>query len=230
VVVISSFHPFIYYNDGVVKSLNLKQINLAGYLLSGVETNMNQGGILSGKAIELAVSSKEILIDRFDPKYLNPASYDLTLGREVRIYSDLVDIHTLKPFGKEGGVLDSRECNPTKSFGLNDEGLTLYPGVGYLMHTEERVGTQRYVPVLDGKSSLARLFIQIHSTAGYGDPNFFGQYTLEVLVQHPVRVYPGMRIAQIRFHTLVGEPVMYQGNYIGENARGAVPSRSWNQF
>jgi dCTP deaminase len=107
----------------------------------------------------------------------------------------------------------------------------LEPNVGYLMHTIERVHTKKYVPVLDGKSSIGRLFMKVHETAGYGDAGFDGQYTLEVTVVHPLRVYPGMRIAQMRFHTILGEvQKLYAGNYTGEAAKGPVPSRAWRQF
>jgi dCTP deaminase len=112
-----------------------------------------------------------------------------------------------------------------------EKGWVLQPGIGYLMHTEECIYTKKYVPVLDGKSSIGRLFVQIHITAGFGDPNYFGQYTLEVVAHHPIRIFPGMRIAQIRFHTIAGHVKnMYEGNYKGASARGAVASRAWKQF
>lgn len=84
--------------------------------------------------------------------------------------------------------------------------LTLEPRKLYLLHTAERVSTKAFVPVLDGKSSIGRLGICIHLTAGYGDPGFDGQYTLEVTCVIPVRIYAGMRFCQMRFHTMVGEP------------------------
>jgi dCTP deaminase len=101
------------------------------------------------------------------------------------------------------------------------------------MHTAERIVTDSFVPVLDGKSSLGRLFMQVHATAGYGDPGFDGQYTLEVTVTQPVVIYAGMRFCQIRFHTLVGfQRTSYQakGHYIGPLAEGPVASMSWKQF
>jgi dCTP deaminase len=101
------------------------------------------------------------------------------------------------------------------------------------MHTRERIWTEKFVPIVDGKSSIGRLFIQIHATAGYGDPGYDGEYTLEVIVQHPVRVYAGMRIGQIRFHTLEGEvekTYKVTGSYKDEAAQGAVASKAWRQF
>jgi dCTP deaminase len=178
--------------------------------------NEEKHGILSGNAILEAVKAGRIRIDPFDPKQLNPVSIDLTLGSEVRVYQE--------------AVLDSRQKNPTKSFTIGPDGLVIYPGTGYLMHTIERVWTDSYVPIIDGKSSLGRLFVKVHETAGYGDPHFNGQYTLEVTCVHPIRLYAGMRVCQVRFNTIVGEVTPYDGHYKGETAMGAVASRSWEQF
>jgi dCTP deaminase len=130
------------------------------------------------------------------------------------------------------GCLDSARENEVTRYKMEDTGFILMPGVGYLMHTQERIYTEKYVPIIDGKSSIGRLFCFIHVTAGYGDPGFDGQYTLEVIVQQPLIVYPGMRFCQIRFHTILGEVDSYKerGNYKGELAEGPVPSRSWKMF
>lgn len=130
-------------------------------------------------------------------------------------------------------ILRSDDKNEVLTFEMDrEDGWLLKPGIGYLMHTAERIWTTKYVPVLDGKSSLGRLFMTAHVTAGYGDPGFNGQYTLEVVVTHPVVVYPGMRFCQIRFHTYVGEHLHYEttGHYTGALAEGPVPSMSWKQF
>jgi dCTP deaminase len=127
--------------------------------------------------------------------------------------------------------MDSKAPQKVLEFEMHpDRGFVLLKGIGYLMHTAERVRTGHYVPVLDGKSSIGRLFIAVHVTAGYGDTGFDGQYTLEVTAQHPVVVYPGMRFCQIRFHTTVGDVQPYHGNYTGEASMGPVPSRAYNQF
>ena len=98
------------------------------------------------------------------------------------------------------------------------------------MHTRERVGTEKFVPIIDGKSSIGRLFVFCHVTAGFGDVGFFGQYTLEVLTVHPVILYAGMRICQIRFQSIAGEFDFYKGHYRNETAQGAVPSHAYEQF
>ncbi len=175
------------------------------------------GGIISGKQIRAEVEFGGIEIDPFEPDNVNPASMDLRLAENVTMYSD-------------PGIWDSRKQIPTITQKIGENGFNLFPGQLYLLHTIERVKTTKYVPVLDGKSSIGRLGIQIHLTAGYGDPGFDGQYTMEVIVVHPVTVYVGMRFCQMRFHSIEGDITQYNGNYQGESSKGAVPSRSWRQF
>ena len=178
-------------------------------------------GILSGKEIKSQIKNGDIEISPFDPELVNPASVDLRLGEMVRMYEDV---------GSGNPVLDCRTESMTRLFEMNPSGLVLQPGELYLMHTYERVFTNRFVPVLDGKSSIGRLGICVHLTAGYGDPGFNGQYTLEVTTVYPVRVYPRMRFCQMRFHTIEGEVQQYTGNYTGGAAMGPVASRCWKQF
>jgi dCTP deaminase len=215
-------------------------------------TELEAGGILSGLTIKKMVESGDIEIDPWDPTHvnfgdrLNPASYDLTLGPHVAVYSDVVvgefgsllPGSQLRPIGyyndlpSKNGYIDVRKKNPVKRYEMDDKGLLLMPGIGYLMHTAERIKTDRFNPILDGKSSIGRLFLAVHVTAGYGDAGFDGQYTLEVIVTHPTIVVPGMRFCQMRFHTIVGEVETYgkKGNYQGELAKGPVESRSWKMF
>lgn len=198
---------------------------LEGVIWMG-DGNSGLGGILSDSAIRKAVECGDIEIDPFDPAQLNPVSYDLTLGNEIVTY-----LGEVSPITTICSMLDVRVAPGTFSSKFDDRGFVLQPGTGYLMHTVERVATKKYVPVLDGKSSLGRLFMKIHETAGYGDPGFDGQYTLEVTVMYPLRIYPGMRIAQMRFHTIMGDVErLYDGNYKGETSRGPVASRAWKQF
>jgi dCTP deaminase len=160
-----------------------------------------------------------ISIEPFQHEHLNPSSVDLTLGPTVVEY-------ILK------GELDARKPPKFRKYGIENSGIVLKPGRAYLMHTNEIVHTDHYVSVLDGKSSLGRLFISVHETAGYVDPGFKGQITLEVTVTHPVRVYAGMRFCQLRFYSMVGKPVLYgdTGHYLGELAMGAVPSLCHQQI
>lgn len=184
--------------------------------------------ILSDSAIRRAVERGDIVIDPFDPAQLNPVSYDLRLGDQVAVYDEWV-FDSFRPRAVE---IDIKTKPKVTRFTINPtSGLRLNPGVGYLMHTMERINTNKYVPVLDGKSSIGRLFMKVHETAGFGDPAFDGEYTLEVTVVHPLRVYAGMRVAQMRFHTIEGEVEKpYAGNYTGESAKGPVASKAWKQF
>jgi dCTP deaminase len=197
------------------------------------------GGILSDQEIRRAIREGDIVINPFVDDHVNPVSVDLTLGDEVLVYSKWVwskDVEGSVPGLQLGripdfSVLDVREVPVTRKFSISERGFVLMPGIGYLMHTKESVWTNKYVPVLDGKSSIGRLFMQVHFTAGFGDPGFAGQYTLEVTVVHPLRVYAGMRVAQMRFHTISGEVERpYNGNYVGDAARGPVASRAYKQF
>lgn len=198
-------------------------------------------GILTGAEIRRNIDQGKIEIDPFLPAHINPASVDLTLGEQVRVYeavtslwpADLAAYSRGENIYRNEVALDAKDELATRSFRITEAGWLLKPGIGYLMHTRERVRTDHFVPVLDGKSSIGRLFIQVHVTAGYGDPGFDGQYTLEVVSTHPIVVYAGMRICQMRFHTVCGEVTSYQdrpSHYTGPAAQGAVPSQAWRQF
>lgn len=206
---------------------------------------MQNGGILSGVEIIDAVGRGEISISPWNKKNINSASYDLTLGSIVAVYRDVV-YHDFE-FSSSGvpgerlspkdSFVPHRNCcidiskqNAIIKYEMDQKGIMLKPGIGYLMHTSERISTSKYEPVLDGKSSIGRLFVTAHVTAGYGDPGFDGQYTLEVVVVHPTIVYPGVRFCQMRFHTIVGDIIPYEGSYCGKLAEGPVPSRSWKMF
>lgn len=173
-------------------------------------------GILSGRKIKQCIEEGMIHINPYDPKLINPVSIDLRLGKNVRCYTQ--------------HELDAKIDNPTQDLYVGSWGLALQPGQLYLMHTLERVRTDHFVPIIDGKSSIGRLGICVHLTAGFGDPGFDGQYTLEVTAVRPVRVYAGMRFCQMRFHTIEGDVELYKGNYTNQHSMGPVASRSWKQF
>jgi dCTP deaminase len=200
---------------------------------------MRTGGILSDQEIRRAIREGDIVIDPFVDDHVNPVSVDLTLGDEILVYEDWVRVRQ-DPFvsgdrlfarNDPHNVIDVKKEPRMTSCRIPGRGFVLDPSIGYLMHTREVVHTQKYVPVIDGKSSIGRLFMSVHITAGFGDPGFNGQYTLEVTVVHPLRIYAGMRVAQIRFHTICGEVEKpYNGNYVGNAARGPVASRAYKQF
>lgn len=205
--------------------------------------------ILSGHEIRRQVDTGGIEIDPYDETRVQPNSIDLTLGAEVCVYSSVSAMGDPKYAGLNGielgtslavsrcihscgGILDPREKSPHIVMRMDESGWLLVPGVLYLMHTAERIHTKKYVTQLNGKSSIARLGVIVHFTAAYGETGFNGQYTLEVSAVHPTILYPGMAIAQAVFYTVEGEVEDYQtkGHYTGSGARGAIPSRSHEQF
>lgn len=179
--------------------------------------------ILSGSEIQNALNLGRIHIFPFQRGQLNEASYDLTLGSMVKVYT-FPEMKCLDPKNPKSLAMETRMVPPS--------GMTLYPGEGYLLHTEERITTDHYVACIDGKSTLGRMFVLVHYTAGFVDPGFDGQYTLEVSALYPTRVYPGMRIAQVRFHTVQGLITSYKdrGQYVGERALGPVEPGTDNLF
>lgn len=159
--------------------------------------------ILTGDEIRKRVKAGRITLDPLDGVKFGPNSVDLTLHPELRVYSQ--------------DVLDCREDNPTLSGELTEEGGLLLPGRLYLARTVETVGSSEVVPVVSGRSSLGRLGICIHCTAGFCDLGFVGTITLEVTVTHPVVVYPGMRVCQVWFLEPVGDrEQLYGGKYNGQ--------------
>lgn len=193
--------------------------------------------VLTGPAIMRAVDDGKISIDPFFFKQINPTSYDLRLGNKLRMYCNVGEEAQVIECARRGyGIpavrLDAAKPNHSVEFEIPPEGIELQPGNFYLGHTLERVATSHFQPSVEGKSSVARLTIEVHLTAGWGEPGFDGQYTLEMGCRLPVTIYAGMLICQIKFETLEGDIIDYKkkGNYVGENAVGPVASRSYMQF
>ncbi len=160
--------------------------------------------ILTGKEIARCVNNGSITIDPFDRKQLNPNSYNLRLGNLLLVYS--------------GQILDMQQDNRVDLIWLRGtDGIVLLPGRLYLGCTTEVIGSEEFVPIIDGRSSVGRLGINIHATAGYGDLGFKGSFTLELSVVQPVRIYPNVQIAQVRFQTVQGAITKYKGKYNGQS-------------
>ncbi|MCH2046708.1 MAG: dCTP deaminase [Saprospiraceae bacterium] len=147
--------------------------------------------ILSDKEILKAIDNQEIVIDPFDPNCLGTNSYDVHLGKYLATYT--------------GRVLDARKHNPIEIFEIPEEGYVLEAGILYLGVTEEYTETHNSVPFLEGKSSVGRLGIDIHATAGKGDVGFCNTWTLEISCTHPVRIYAGMPIGQLIYFGVQGD-------------------------
>ena len=167
--------------------------------------------ILLKKEIERKVQEKEIHINPYNPKQLGPNSYDVRLSSVLKVYD----------FSKSGvDCLDCASENPTREIQIPKEGYILQPGTLYLGCTVEEAGSDYFIPMYEGRSSMARLGIQSHISAGFGDIGFKSNWTLEITVVHPVRVYAYMRIGQIYFHhvsPLCDEVVeKYSGKYVSQ--------------
>ena len=170
--------------------------------------------ILSGQEIKKHMG-KEIIIEPFDEKRINPNSYNLSLAGELLVY----DNH----------VLDMKEPNPVSRIIIPEDGLLLEPNRLYLGRTNEYTSTSRYVPMLEGRSSTGRLGLFIHVTAGFGDIGFSGYWTLEIFCVQPVRIYPNVEICQIYYHDIDGEYGLYKsGKY--QNNTGIQPSLMYKDF
>jgi len=179
---------------------------------------------LSGLEISRARDRGDVIIDPFDQKCVGPNSYDLTLFGELKTYKQIPDYHG-------GGIvpLDVKRENYTESHLIDEYGYILQPNTLYLGCTNEVAGSTKYVPCIEGRSSMARLGIKVHFTAGFGDVGFVGQWTLEIECVQPVRIYKDMRICQVYFDTIEGEiGQLYAGKYNG--SVGAIASRSYEDY
>jgi dCTP deaminase len=147
--------------------------------------------ILTDTKILQEMEKGTIVISPFDRKYLGSNSYDVHLGRYLALY--------------KSDILDAKVHNEVEYIEIPDEGLILLPHRLYLGVTEEYTETHAHVPFLEGKSSIGRLGIDIHATAGKGDIGFCNTWTLEISVKQAVRVYHGMPIGQLIYFEISGE-------------------------
>jgi dCTP deaminase len=156
-----------------------------------------------------------IEISSWNEERLGSNSYDLTLSKHLKVYTD--------------DVLDCKRDNPTLSIIIPDHGFTLKPRELYLGSTVEYTKThESIVPQLEGKSSIARLGICIHLTAGFGDCGFAGHWTLDITCVKPVIIYAGMPIAQIYYFMTLGKCIKpyYTKRNAKYNEQGAMPVAS----
>ena len=199
-------------------------------------------GMLTGKEIFNEVQKGNIEIDPFDQSRINPNSYNLRLDSVLHVYSVdqtqsfgdientpgiIVDDDTWQwqSENKYGQCyLDLHRKDYTDDLYIPHGGIILMPGILYLGSTIERTFTDKYVPMLNGRSSVGRKGLTIHVTAGFGDIGFNGKWTLEMTVVHPLKVYAGDEICQISFINPVGDTsYQYNGRY--QNQTGVVDSK-----
>lgn len=170
--------------------------------------------ILSGLEIKSRLN-KDIFIEPFNEKQLNPNSYNLRLAPDLMVYKN--------------DVLDMKTPNDVEELTIPEEGLLLEPGKLYLGRTVEHTRADAHVPMLEGRSSIGRLGLFIHVTAGFGDVGFNGFWTLEIFCVQPIRIYADVEICQIYYHSLEGEYEKYtSGKY--QNNTSIQPSLLYKDF
>jgi dCTP deaminase len=170
--------------------------------------------ILSGIEIESQLG-KNIFIKPFAKSQLNPNSYNLKLHNELVCYDEI--------------LLDMKKPNNCKNLIIPEDGLILEPNKLYLGRTVEYTETKNYVPMIEGRSSVGRLGLFIHVTAGFGDVGFSGFWTLEIFCVQPIKIYPFVEICQIYYHTVSKEFEPYKsGKYQHNN--GIQPSMLYKDF
>lgn len=147
--------------------------------------------ILTDKQILAEVEAGTIVVTPWNPENLGTNSYDVHLGNTLATYT--------------AEVLNAREHNAIEYFEIPEDGFVLRPEKLYLGVTAEYTETHKHVPFLEGKSSVGRLGIDIHATAGKGDVGFCNTWTLEISVTQPVRIFGGMPIGQLIYFEVGGE-------------------------
>lgn len=166
--------------------------------------------MLTGNEIKIQVAAGRIAIEPFDEKCIGPNSYDVHLSDTLLVYTE--------------AVLDPKQDNRYREIKIQPEGIVLLPGRVYLGKTVEYTESPYHIPMYEGRSSLGRLGVFSHVSAGFGDIGFRGNWTLEFSVVQPVQIYPGMRIGQLYWHNPDGEILRrYDGKYQGQT--NATPSR-----
>ncbi len=163
--------------------------------------------IVSGKEI-IKNMGETIIIEPFSLAQINPNSYNLRLHNELLVYTD--------------ATLDMKRPLATRRITIPETGFRLEPGILYLARTVERTQTDSYVPMIEGRSSIARVGLFVHITAGLGNIGSNGYWTLELTVVQPVIIYPWIEICQIYFHQITGEFDIYTAKY--KNSEDIQPS------
>lgn len=158
--------------------------------------------VLSGHEIKRQLG-KNIILEPFDESKLNPNSYNLSLHDELLVYDE--------------DVLDMRRANRVRRLSIPPEGFVLQPNQLYLGRTSERTETHNLVPMIEGRSSVGRLGLFVHVTAGFGDVGFCGYWTLEMFAVRPVRIYAGVAICQIFYHDIRGTFTEYASDKYQHN-------------
>lgn len=170
--------------------------------------------ILTGQEILKQVNAKRIVIEPFDEATVTTNSYDLHLGDTLLRYTQ--------------DELDPKKENPVEEVKIPEGGLLLNQHDFYLASTVEVIGSNHYAPMLHAKSGTARQGLFVHVTSDLVNIGSIGQLTLQLYATLPVRLYAGMRIAQVTFWKPEGEISLYKGKY--QSAKGPGVSKNYLEF
>jgi dCTP deaminase len=185
--------------------------------------------LLSDKDIKTQIESGRVGIDPYEPAMVQPSSIDVRLDKFFRVFENHRYPH-IDPSTEQTDLTREVEAN-------GDEPFVLHPGEFVLGSTYEVVTLPNNIAArLEGKSSLGRLGLLTHSTAGFIDPGFSGHVTLELanVATLPILLYPGMKIGQVCFFQMTSDAEhpygssVYGSRYQGQ--RGPTPSRSHANF
>jgi dCTP deaminase len=185
--------------------------------------------LLSDRDIAAEIKSGRVKVDPFDPKMIQPSSVDVRLDRFFRVFENH-RYEVIDPSVEQSELTREVAVAP-------DDFFILHPGEFVLASTYEVITLPDDIAGrLEGKSSLGRLGLLTHSTAGFIDPGFSGHITLELsnVANLPVKLYPGMKIGQlclIKLSSPAEHPygsALYGSRYQGQ--RGPTPSKSWLNF
>ncbi len=195
--------------------------------------------VLLGSEIIDEYNNGKIVISPFNEQHVGPNSIDVTICNTLLTYipckierkfssnntfKNWVTIDNEEYINADNQIIDMAHKNKTYDLTIPEDGLVLIPGVLYLGATNEIAGSDYYIPMYEGRSSMARLGIQSHISAGFGDLFFKSNWTLEITVVHPTVIYPNRRIGQVYFHKvdesarekLLLQGKEYQGKYINQ--------------
>jgi dCTP deaminase len=170
--------------------------------------------ILTGREISKQVHAGRIRISGFDEEKCTTNSYDLSLDSRIIRYTS--------------PILDPKVKPEFELMEIPEDGLVLEAGGFILASTKESFGSNHYVPIIHAKSGIARMGLFVHVTADLIDIGSIGNSTLQLYSTLPVKVWPGMLIAQVTFWVPKGEITLYDGKYQGSN--GPQPSKTWKDF
>lgn len=178
--------------------------------------------ILTDEAIKMKLDTGAIVVKPLAHGAVGTNSIDVHLGENILVYTE--------------GIIDPGYEMETKIIKIPKDGLLLQPNRLYLGVTKEYTETHEDVPVLEGKSSVGRLGINIHCTAGFGDVGFCGHWTLEIFVIQQTMVYAGMPIGQIVYHSPFGLPRLgyshtdRKSSYTDSGEPVPIPSRLYKKL